>query len=133
MQDSVCSKFRFDSCLGHQITLNQVYVIDCKAHSIVVGFVFVKIHSVQNPSVWGICSPDVNFTSDSKLIRANGQFVILSVAVFGISSSGAKRYMCGLWSVCRLSCYIFNWMSFLQKKPAIDFFRGVSINCCFFL
>ena len=133
MQNFVCSKFRFDSCLGHQITLNQIYVIDCEAHSIVVGFVFVKNHSVQIPSVWGICSPDVFFNSYLKPIRANGRLVTLAVAVFWISSSGAKRYMSGLWSFCRVSCYIYNRMSFLRKKPAMDFFRGVSINCCFFL
>ena len=47
-EESVCSEFSFDFSLGHQITLSEVDVIDCEAHSIVVGFVFVKIHSAQS-------------------------------------------------------------------------------------
>ena len=48
LEESVCSKFSFYFCLGHQITLGEVDVIDCEAHSIVVRFVFVKIHSSQS-------------------------------------------------------------------------------------
>ena len=48
LEVAVCSIFSFDSSLGHQITLSEVDVIDCEAHSIVVGFVFVEIHSAQS-------------------------------------------------------------------------------------
>ena len=48
-------------------------------------------------SAWGICSPGVYLNS---LIA---HLVILADAVFGISSSGAKRYLSGLWSVCRVN------------------------------
>ena len=35
-------------CLGHQVTLGEGDDIACEAHSIVVRFVFVEIHSAQN-------------------------------------------------------------------------------------
>ena len=41
-------QFRFGFCMGPHITLSEVDVIDCEAKSTVVGFVFVKIHSVQS-------------------------------------------------------------------------------------
>ena len=104
LEESVCSKFSFDFSLGHQITLSEVDVIDCDAHSIVVGFVFVKIHSSQNICM-GVCSPGVYFNSWSKPIRAIAHLVILDDAVFGISS-GAKRYLSGLWSICRVNCLL---------------------------
>ena len=43
-------------------------------------------------SAWGICSPGVYFNSLSKPIRAIAQIVILA-DVFGVSSSGSKRYL----------------------------------------
>ena len=54
-------------------------------------------------SAWGICSPGVHFNSYSKPIRAIAYLVILADAVFGISSSDAKRYLSGLWPVCRVN------------------------------
>ena len=48
LEESVCFNFSFDFFLGHQITLGEVEYIDCEAHSIVVRFVFVKIHSAQS-------------------------------------------------------------------------------------
>ena len=47
-EESVRSKFSFEFCLGHQITVGEVDAIDCEAHSIVVRFVFAKIHSAQS-------------------------------------------------------------------------------------
>ena len=47
LEESVCSKFSFDFCLGHQINVGEVDVIDCEAHSIVVRFV-VKTYSAQS-------------------------------------------------------------------------------------
>ena len=55
-------------------------------------------------SAWGICSPDVYVNSWSKPIRTIAHLVIFADAVFGISSSSAKRYLSGLWSVCRVNC-----------------------------
>ena len=40
-------------------------------------------------------------SSSAKSVIAN--LVILADAVFGISSSGAERYLSGLWSVCRVN------------------------------
>ena len=54
-------------------------------------------------SAWGILSPGVYFNSKSKAIRAIAHLVILADAVIVISSSGAKRYLSGLWSVCRIN------------------------------
>ena len=48
LEESVCSKFSFDFSLGQQITVGEVDVIDCEAHSIVVRFVFAEIHSAQS-------------------------------------------------------------------------------------
>ena len=84
------SSFYFS--LSHQIFMNEVDVIDCEAHSIVVGFVCVSI-----------CSPGMYVNSKSKPIRAIAHLVILADGVFGISSSGAKRYLSDLWSVCSVN------------------------------
>ena len=61
--------------------------------------------SLLKASAWGICSPGVYLISNSNPISAIAHLVILILAdaVFGISSSGAKRYLRGLWSVCRVN------------------------------
>ena len=100
----------FNFCLGHQCTLSEVDVFDYEAHPIVVGFIFFEIHSAQGISM-GIGSPGMYFNSKSKTFRPIAHLVILAHAVFGISSSGANRYLSGLWSVCRVNS--------LQRK-----------NCC---
>ena len=49
-------------------------------------------------SAWGICTPGVYFSLKSKPIRPFAHHVILADAVFG-----AKRYLSGLGSFCRVN------------------------------
>ena len=52
---------------------------------------------------WGIWSPGVYFNSKLKPIRVFSHLVIQVDDVFEISSSGAKRYLSGLWSLSRVN------------------------------
>ena len=101
MEKSVCSRFSFHFCLGHQIILSEVYVFDWKHTPSLWDSSSSKSLQLK-ASAWDICSPGKYFNSKSKPIGAIAHLMILADAVFVISSSGGKRYLSGLGSVCRL-------------------------------
>ena len=102
---SDCSKFSFDFCLNQQITVSEVDIL-IRKH--IWSFSVSSLSkSIQlKASAWGIYSSGGFFNSHLKPIRGFVHLLILSDAVFAISSSGAEIYLNGLLAVCRLSHFL---------------------------
>ena len=99
---SVWYKLGSDLFWSHQDGLSEAIVVYCETYSLSDSSSSKSI--LLKASEWGICFPGVYFSSKSKPIGANDRLVILADSVFGISSSVAKRYLNGLWSVCKENC-----------------------------